>query len=48
MEEEESVFSKGVTPNLRSIWTAQIGVEGLLNKNLERIQSWGIGRCGQI
>lgn len=45
---EQSVFSKGVAPNLRSIWTAQIGVEGLLNKNLERIQSWVIGRCGEI
>lgn len=44
----QSVFSKGVAPNPRSIWAAQIGVEGLLNKNLEQIQSGVIGRCGKI
>lgn len=45
---EQSVFSKGVAPNPRSIGTAQIGVEGLLNKNLEQIQSGVIGRYGKI
>lgn len=38
---EGSQFSlKAWFPRLRSIWTAQIGVGGLLNKILERIQIW--------
>jgi hypothetical protein len=42
-----SQFSlKAWFPILRSIWTAQIGVEGLLTKLLKRIQIWA--KEGQI